>query len=133
MPRPPRARQRPRRPRGDANGPRPIIDVLKFFLQPDSPLSTLYAVGIQQALEPWKLFLRAYRKALDAREHGASREEELRTFTKELMAAYLQLSKERPAQGREFLTAQRHFLDASLKALDELLGAKAPRGARRRP
>ena len=103
----------------------PFIDLLKALIEPGSALAEFHARALKQCLEPWVIFLRAYRETLDERTANLSPEDRSRRFAKALMAAYIEAVKSAPAHS-PLLAAQREVVDAWLRTAESLLRSSRP-------
>jgi hypothetical protein len=97
-----------------------LNDVTAKLLESALPLSRLYITWLQQFLEPQRVLLEWYRKAIADRSLSEPADEYMRRLVKAMMAAYLDLVKSFPEQRDRFTGMRSDAVKAYLDAIGDL-------------
>jgi hypothetical protein len=97
-----------------------LNDVAARLLEGALPLSRLYLTWLQQFLEPQRVLLEWYRKAIADRSLNEPADEYVRRLVKAMMAAYLDLAKSFPEQRERFSGMRSDAVKAYLDAIGDL-------------
>jgi hypothetical protein len=126
-----RARQSPAGSSGDSSpDPRfPMYELASELLGPGLALSLsqAHALSLVHWLEPWAVFLRAYRTVLNDPETERSDKERRARFLKELGRAYVQYLDDTGRTDSPLLAGRKEVVDAWLRLIEATLASVRPR------
>jgi hypothetical protein len=101
-------------------------DLVSELLGSGLALPQAYALTLTHYLEPWAVFLRAYRKVLQDPETARSEREQRARLLKALGAAYVEYLDDAGRKDSPFLAGRKEIVDAWLRLIDAFLAGTHP-------